>query len=300
MVGILAPPAEEVTTPRLTVLAEAAAKLADHLRRSVVTVQGRSSGAGAGAIWRSDGLVITNHHVAPGDTAEVTTWDERRFTASVIAHDAANDLAALRIDASDLDAVEPGDSDAVRAGQVVIAVGHPWGQRSAVSSGIVFSAHGRAQVDGVPLENAIRADLVLAPGNSGGPMADSQGRVIGINSMIAGGLAIAVPSNTVKRFLEDGLDPPGQLGIVGQGVDLPAAPGGAPAGLIITEVEAASPAEWAGLIPGDALLGIGDGEAGLHSVARDLQRLRAGRDVNLRLLRGGEAIQVNVTPRART
>lgn len=280
---------------------EATGDLAARIRRSLVAVRSRDGG-GSGTIWRPDGLIVTNHHVVPGSSAEVVTWDDRAFTGRVIARDPANDLAAIRVDASDLEPLEAGEAAALKAGNVVFALGNPWGIRGSVTAGIVLSP-GAATVENiVPVERAIRADLRLAPGNSGGPMVDSAGRVVGINSMIAGGMAIAIPVEAVVRFLEMGLESePGYLGIVLQPVDLPAAVAASyrlpePGALMLTGVEPGSPADAAGLLPGDLLLGLEGEPWGVSGVTRRLRGMRAGKTVRLALLRAGEVHEAEATP----
>ena len=294
-------PAEDATALRLGALSAMSFDVAERLRDAVVIVAGRRGGAGAGTIWDAGGLVVTNNHVAPGDHAEVTLRDGRTFEATVCAHDPENDLASLRIEATGLPAVETRDSDTVRVGEVVIAVGNPWGQQGAVSSGIVFSKNG-ASVDGLDTHSrAIRADVALAPGNSGGPLADSDGRVIGINAMIAGGMAVAIPSNTVSDFLAIGSAEPGIIGITAEAIPVPASlaseDGGA---LIITSVAEGSPAEVAGLIPGDLLLGVSDRPASLASAAAALKRMRAGVPISLAVARAGVARHFEATPVAQS
>lgn len=283
-------------------LADAMGELAERLRRSVVVVRSQAGG-GAGTIWAEDGLIVTNSHVVPDERAEVVTWDDRQFPAAVVARAAERDLAALRVKATGLPAATAADSDAVRAGQLAFAVGNPWGQRGSVTAGIVFSTGGAAVENGVPLAEAIRADLRLAPGNSGGPLADAAGHVIGINSMIAGGMAVAVPSNTVRRFIAGDVPGDGFLGIAAVPVPLPPAVaasfGGArAAGLMLTEVVAGSPAERAGLLPGDVLIGLDDARGG-EAVAGGLRRLRPGRPLRLALLRGGRPRQIEAVPETR-
>lgn len=297
MVTAAAGAVEDRGASRLGGLGIETARVSEKLRNAVVVVAGRRNGAGSGTIWSADGLIVTNHHVAPGDGAEVTLRDGRSFEARIVARDADNDLAALRIDVGDLPTVEVRDSDSVRVGEVVLAVGNPWGQRGAVSSGIVFSKNGAA-VDGLATSGkAIRADVVLAPGNSGGPLADSEGRVIGINAMIAGGMAIAVPSNAVIDMLAGGALEPGIIGITGLPVPVAASLESADgAGLIITSVEAGSPAESAGLIPGDVLLAVGEEGRSLKGVASGLKRMRAGRPVSLAVARAGVARSFEATP----
>ena len=282
--------------------ATAAAEVAERLRRSVVTVRSRAGG-GAGTIWDADGLIVTNSHVVPGDRAEVLTWDERGLAAEVVARDHERDLAALRARAEGLPAVVAGDSDAVRVGQLVLAVGNPWGQRGSVTAGIILSVGGATIENRVPLPEAIRADVRLGPGNSGGPLVDAEGHVIGINAMVAGGMAVAVPSNTAARFVSGEAPGQGFLGIVAVTVPLPpalAASFGATdgAGLLLTDVVDGSPAAHAGLLPGDLLLSL-DGARGGAAVAGRLRRLRPGTPLRLALLRGGRAHEAEAVPQAR-
>lgn len=166
------------------------------LRRITVQVYGSSGGTGSGVIWISNGLIVTNAHVARGRAAVVLPGG-RALEARGLAWDPEHDLAALAIDADGLTAADPGDSDSLRVGDLVVAVGNPFGLAGAVTVGVIHSIGPRRAAG----PSFIQADLRLAPGNSGGPLADARGRVIGINAMIAGGLALAVPSNVVARFL---------------------------------------------------------------------------------------------------
>jgi serine protease Do len=172
------------------------AALAERVRRVTVEVRGAGRGHGSGVIWGREGQIVTNAHVARGRPTVVLS-DGRVFEAHVVAWDPARDLAALRIGARELPAAEIGDSDALRVGELVFAVGSPFGLRGALSTGMVHAVP-RGGPDG---SRFIRADLRLAPGNSGGPLADARGRVVGINAMIHGGLALAIPSNVVEGFL---------------------------------------------------------------------------------------------------
>ena len=185
--------------PARVSLAAAAAALAPRLGRITVEVRGpgraaRGHAVGAGVLWHPDGLVLTNAHVADGDVTVVLA-DGRALPARLAARDPRRDLAALVIDASGLPAAEVGDSGALRVGEVVLAVGNPFGLARALSAGRVHA------VDG----GVIRADLRLAPGNSGGPLADAEGRVVGLNTLIVGGLAVAVPSREARRFVREQL-----------------------------------------------------------------------------------------------
>lgn len=279
-------------------------ELAERLSRSLVAVRSREGG-GSGTVWASAGLIVTNNHVVPGDRAEVVTHDERVLEARLVARDSSVDLALLRVGAGGLEPVEAGDSAALRPGQFVYAIGNPWGQRGSVTAGIVLTTNATTVENGVPLEHVIRADLRLAPGNSGGPLFDARGRVIGINAMIAGGMAVAIPSNTVVEFVAKASEgEPGFLGVTLQEVHVPHAIAASysfedEAGLMLTAIEPGSAAEKAGLLPGDVLVGI-DGEQGrMPVVARSLQGMRAGRPLRLALIRGGKLHEASATPAAR-
>ena len=242
-------------------------QLAERLRQSTVQVVGWARGGGAGVVWRGDGTIITNAHVVPGQRAQVQLADGRTFDARVTSRDEARDLAALAVPAKGLPAVTVGDSEALRPGELALAVGNPLGHVGALATGII---HAQSQ-------QWIQADVRLAPGNSGGPLANARGEVIGINSMIARGLALAVPSRAVERFLaraNSSRRP--RLGVSFQPVAVPF-PGGQRTGLLLLGVQPASVAERAGLLLGDILLGANG------------QRFRAPEDLALALDRVGEA-----------
>src|SRR5919199_2637908 len=172
-------------------LADELASMAESLLRVTVQVRDRRRGIGSGVIWRSDGLIVTNAHVARASSAVVELRDGRTFDARVTSRDPQRDLAALTVDADELPAAPLGDPRALRPGHLVVAAGHPLGVAGALSLGIV---HAIERADGPGAPHWIRADVRLAPGNSGGPLADVSGRVIGINTMIAGGLGLAAPN----------------------------------------------------------------------------------------------------------
>ena len=210
--------------------------VSENLRRSTVRVDG----SGSGVIWKP-GVVITNAHVARRERAKVEAWDGQMVEAVVEKRDARRDLAMLRAPAM-APAIEAGDSNALRPGQIVFAVGNPLGFVGALSTGVIY---GRGPVYGLGRRTWVQADVRLAPGNSGGPLADAEGRVIGINTMIAGRLALAVPSNDVAEFLRHDR--------VSLGVVLREIP---QRGLLILEIAAGSPAGHASLLAGDILVGI--------------------------------------------
>ncbi|MFQ5855143.1 MAG: S1C family serine protease [Anaerolineae bacterium] len=178
----------------------------DGVRRSLVQItNGRRGGAGAGTIWHPDGLIITNAHVVQRPSLHVTLPDGRKLPARVLAYDSQLDLAALTVDANDLPTIEPGESTRLRPGDWVLALGHPWGVMAAATAGVVIDV-------GVPLEMAasrrelIQVSLRVRPGNSGGPLVDVDGRLVGINMMMAGpSVGLAVPVHVVKSFLRQAL-----------------------------------------------------------------------------------------------
>jgi serine protease Do len=175
-------------------------ELSAALRRSVVEVRTRGTGAGSGIIWSADGLIVTNAHVAQTERATIVLWDGSAFDGVVTAHDPRRDLATIAIDAAGATLIPAtiGHPTDLRTGDVVVALGHPLGITGAIALGVVHAVDMRR---GAP--RWIRADIRLAPGNSGGPLADVRGRVVGVNTLIAGGLGVAVPTTTVSRFLAD-------------------------------------------------------------------------------------------------
>lgn len=284
--------------PSATLLFESEVnELVERVRRGVLVVESRG-GSGSATAWGPQ-LAVTNHHVVPGERARVTRYDGRAFEATVISRDAEHDLVLLEVPGGDFEALKPSTTLA-RTGQYAFAIGNPLGERGAFTAGIVLRAPGAKS-------NVIQADLRLAPGNSGGPMFDAEGRVLGINSMIAGGQAVAIAAPIVEAFVAEALGPveaPGMLGIELVPIELPAGiaaslPAGARAGLLVAEVGPHTPAEQAGLLPGDVVIGI-DGDFGPECVARALGRMRAGRRVHLDLVRAGQPARLEATPIART
>jgi serine protease Do len=175
------------------------AGLAGWLRRITVDVRSGAGSHGAGVVWRRDGLVVTNAHVATQTPLEVRLGDGRALAARVLRRDPARDLAALELDGGPLAAAEPGLE--VRPGQLVLAAGHPLGLAGAIALGVVHSTPWEGPH---PLHHLLKLDLRLAPGNSGGPVADACGRVVGVSTLIVNGLAHAIPSAAIVRFLREG------------------------------------------------------------------------------------------------
>jgi S1-C subfamily serine protease len=280
-------------------------ELTNRLRQSVVEIQS-GRGSGSGIIWSRDGIVVTNHHVAAEDVARVSLADGQRFEAPVVQRDVAHDLAALRLPQSDLPAVTVGDSSALRVGQLVIAIGNPHGVPRAVSVGIISGPrdgqHGR-----LAWRNGIQAEILLRPGNSGGPLLIAAGEVIAVNSMVIGPrLALSVPSATVEAMLASTRRP--QLGVQVQLAALPAnGPSlglDQPTGVLITNVIADSAADRAGLWPGDLLVRIRYQQDDATRTARLVEpgdlSLALGRalttaPVGVTFLRGGRQHELDIT-----
>jgi serine protease Do len=230
-------------------------EIAENLRRSTVVIQARSRGGGSGVIWSSDGSIITNAHVARGAEVSLQLWDGREFQATVASRDRHRDLAVVRIEATNLPSASAADSSQVRPGELAIAIGNPLGFVGALTTGVV---HAVGPLRGLGSRSWIQADVRLAPGNSGGPLADARGRVIGINTMVAGRLALAIPSNIVRDFLSTGPSD-AWLGVTVGPVRVPrsypAGTSGHAFGLVLLEVEPGGPASSASLLAGDILLG---------------------------------------------
>jgi serine protease Do len=265
-------------------------EIAEKLRRSTVLLHAGRRGSGSGVIWTDDGLIVTNAHVARSSHTCVQLWDGREFEATVTARDLHRDLAALHINTSGLPAAVAADSAQLRPGELVIAVGNPLGFVGALTTGVV---HAVGPIRGFGFQSWVQAGVRLAPGNSGGPLADARGRVIGINTMVAGRVGLAIPSNAVKKFLSAGPSH-AWLGVTLQPVLVPRRNGNA-FGLVVLEVEPASPAAQASLLPGDIL--IGTEETPFHSLEDCSSALEADgpRLVRLEFLRGDYARVRRVT-----
>src|ERR1044071_1727977 len=217
-------------------------EIAERLRRSTVQVFAHGhEGGGSGVIWTSDGRIVTNSHVARAAQADIVLWDGRRLPARLHSRDIRRDLAVLQVGETGLPAATPGDSDALRPGELVIAVGSPLGFSGALSTGVVHSVGAQP---GMGPQRWVRADVQLAPGNSGGPLANARGEVIGINTAIAHGLALAVPAREVARFVKDGPRP--SLGVVLRPIR---------EGLLVLEIDPKGAAANASLRQGDVLTG---------------------------------------------
>jgi serine protease Do len=279
----------------------ASVRMIERAHESVVQVRSRGRGAGAGVIWDADGLVLTNHHVVLGRRwgrkVQVILYDGRAVDAEVAKRDRGLDLALLRIPGSpeELQAAPVGDSDALRVGELIFAIGHPWGRLGAVTAGVV-SGLGVVHGPGGRVRY-IQSDVSLAPGNSGGPLLNARGELVGINAMIFGDLALSIPSNVANAWLAGASLSRSRLGVQLLPVGLPAplrcAERTGEAGLMVAAVERGGPAERVGLLVGDVLFGVDD------EPMEDVESLfnalaRAGDAARLRVVRGGTTSEIEV------
>ena len=269
------------------------------------------SGHGSGFLFAPDGFILTNSHVVHGaDLVEVGMSDGRRFPADLVGDDPVTDLAVIRAPGSGLPTLELGDSRALRVGQLVIAVGNPLGFECSVTAGVV-GALGRSLrgISGRLIPDVIQTDAALNPGNSGGPLVDSAGRAVGVNTAVihdAQGICFAIPIDTARwvssRLLRDGRIRRGRLGLVGQRVALPIrlvrSHGlAAETGVRVMEAEPEGPAREAGLREGDVIVSF-DGKPvpGVDELHRLLTDEQVGRKAPLVVLRGDRRIEVDVVP----
>jgi serine protease Do len=282
-----------LTRDASTDIASELAALALGLNHCTVQVRSPHSGGGSGVIWHSDGLIITNAHVARDERVTVELSDGRVIDAVRTSVDPRRDLAVLRIEATDLPVVTVGDSDALRVGELVLAMGNPQGVVGALTTGII---HGVGPTDAQNRQRWVMADVRVAPGNSGGPLANARGQVIGINTMIAGGLAFAVPSNEVERFLKGGSRPyfgvtlrPVQVLLENKRI----------LGLLVLEVASGSLAMAAGLMLGDVLIGAcGQRFNTPDDLVNVLENAEPGESLPLEFLRKGKLYHRNAIARS--
>jgi serine protease Do len=269
-------------------------------------------GAGSGVVITADGFLVTSAHVvAQSGSASASFIDGSEYDVDVVGADPLSDLAVARARAATLEPVRIGDADQLRVGQLVVAVGNPMGFSGSVTSGVV-SGLGRslATADGNGhrrfVEDVIQTDAALNPGNSGGALADSQARLIGVNTAVAGvGLGLAVPMNATTQkilaaLMRNGRVRRAYLGVAGGTRPLPLAAAqrlGRKTGVEVQEVVSGSPASGARLAGGDIIVSVGD-----TAVARasDLQRLmveaQIGSRLSLTVLRGDRSLELEVVP----
>ncbi len=274
----------------------------------------RTEGTGSGVIVSADGHILTNSHVVKDfDEVKVTLADKRSFKAKVIGADKESDIAVLKIEATGLPVAKFGDSSKLRVGEIVIAVGNPFGFNRTVTSGIV-SATGRTNVGIIGYEDFIQTDAAINPGNSGGPLVDINGEVIGINTAIATrtggyqGIGFAIPANSARSIMDDlvknGKVRRGLLGVNIQDLDESLAKSfGAPGtnGALVAQVVADSPAEKSGIKSGDIIIKC-DGKEVTDSahLKNMVGRQKPGAKAKLTVFRDDKTFDVDVTVGERT
>ena len=303
----------------LDAYSEAVAGAAERVSPSVVNVEifrregadERPAGTGSGFVFTPDGFVLTNSHVvAHANRISVTLLDGRRADGTVVGSDPDSDLAVVRISTSGLIPVTFGDSGKVRVGQVAIAIGSPYGFQCTVTAGVV-SALGRSlrSQSGRLIDNVIQTDAALNPGNSGGPLVNSRGEVIGVNTAVilpAQGICFAIAINTAKyvaaRLIRDGRIVRAYLGVAGMTAPVHRRVVrfyrlAATNGVMVASVEPGSPAEKAGVKPRDIIVAYGDSPVeSVDDLHKLLSEERIGAKAELTVIRGTEQIRLEVLP----
>lgn len=288
----------------------------ERITPSVVNIEARTGsragGSGSGFVFTPDGFILTNCHVVHGASAlRVTTMDGDPCDGQLIGEDPHSDLAVVRISHSPLRAAALGDSTTLRPGQIVVAVGSPFGFQSTVTAGVV-SALGRSMRarTGRLIDDVIQTDAALNPGNSGGPLVNSSGEVVGVNTAMiaqAQGICFAIAINTATfvagRLIRDGAIVRGYIGVAGQTSTLHRQLVrfyrlDAGSGVRVTSVERGSPAEQAGLRSGDVIVKFGGSAvAGVDDLHRQLTEEATGIPTTIGVIRGTELIELEVVPR---
>ncbi|WP_051669451.1 S1C family serine protease [Bryobacter aggregatus] len=262
-------------------------EIAEQLRRSTVQVRvdGGRAGSGSGVVWSADGKLISNAHVVTRDRVEVEFWDGEVMPARLLRRDGYRDLVLLAVERTAMPVPAWADSSLLREGEEVLAVGNPLGFVGALSTGVV---HGLGPLQGLGEKHWVQANIRLAPGNSGGALANSTGAVVGINTMVAGPLGLAVPSNEVAAFVKRAGQPDEPLlGVTVETVPLRVGARRA-VGLRIQQVAPNGRADVASLRPGDVIIGM-DGQI-FSSLDEWSVRLLKGGLVHLEFLRNGKAV----------
>ena len=287
----------------------------DRVAPSVVNIESRANGSrggsGSGFIIAPDGFILTNSHVVHGAREIVVNLsDGRESRAHLVGDDPDTDLAVIRIDAAHLSHVRLADSETLRVGQIAIAIGNPLGFQASVTAGVI-SALGRSMhaQSGRLIDNIIQTDAALNPGNSGGPLANSAGEVIGVNTAMirpAQGICFAIASNTAKLIagwlIKEGRIRRGYIGVAGQTAPLHRRVArfyrlASESGAMVVSVEKGSPAEQSRVRPDDVIVAFNDEPiASVHDLHKKLVGDRIGTPCKLTILRGTEQLTIYVTP----
>jgi len=287
----------------------------DRATPSVVNIESRANGSrggsGSGFIIAPDGFILTNSHVVHGAREIVVNLsDGRESRAQLVGDDPDTDLAVIRIDAAQLSHVRLADSETLRVGQIAIAIGNPLGFQASVTAGVI-SALGRSMhaQSGRLIDNIIQTDAALNPGNSGGPLANSAGEVIGVNTAVirpAQGICFAIASNTAKLIagwlIKEGRIRRGYIGVAGQTTPLHRRVArfyhlANESGAMVVSIEKGSPAEQSRIRPDDVIVALNDEPiASVHDLHKKLVGDRIGTPCKLTVLRGTEQLTIYVTP----
>jgi len=270
-----------------------------------------SRGSGSGFIFTPDGFILTNSHVVhAAKRIEVTVSDGRKYQADLIGDDADTDLAVIRINAPNLVPAQLGEAQKIRVGQLVVAIGNPYGFQYSVTAGVV-SALGRSlrAQSGRLMDDVIQTDAALNPGNSGGPLVNARGEVIGVNTAMilpAQGICFATSIDTAKfvasRLIRDGRVSRSYIGLAGQNVPLPRRIVrfynlAVETGILVVSFEDLSPARRAGVLSGDIIVGFDDHPiAGIDDLHKLLTEERIGRKSSLVVIRLTEKLNIDVIP----
>jgi len=270
-----------------------------------------SRGSGSGFIFTPDGFILTNSHVVHGaNRIEVTTSDGHKHQADLIGDDPDTDLAVIRINAPNLVPAQLGEAQKIRVGQLVVAIGNPYGFQYSVTAGVV-SALGRSlrAQSGRLMDDVIQTDAALNPGNSGGPLVNSRGEVVGVNTAMilpAQGICFATSIDTAKfvasRLIRDGRVSRSYIGLAGQNVPLPRRIVryynlAVETGILVVSFEADSPARTGGIREGDIIIGVDNQPiAGIDDLHKLLSEDRIGHKSTLLVIRNTERLSVEVTP----
>lgn len=264
-----------------------------------VRQRGGQGGNGSGFIFTTNGYILTNSHVVHGAArVDVSLSDGRKFAAELVGNDPHTDVAVIRIQAEGLTPALLGNSQNIQPGQLAIAIGSPLGFQTTVTAGVI-SALGRSlrSQTGRLIDNVIQTDAALNPGNSGGPLVNSQGEVVGVNTAVimgAQGICFAVPINTAKfvagELIRRGKIRRGWLGFAGQ--DLPQK-----RGVLVLGVEESSPAHRAGMVPGDQIVRYDDAPiASIDELHRLLTEAQIGQETNITVLRNRTPQELVIVP----